>query len=216
MPITKPAVDAADYLEADSEDIQPKVGTTVQKGWGAVDDIAAPAQGGDFPTDFRFTEEPQLIKFLEDEPFAVYEQHWIERPKGKKSFVCIGDNCPMCDVLGDKPRGKFAFNIAVLSGDVTGVQILTAPPLLVRQLRKINEDDRKGPLSREFWEVSRLGTGPTTSYNLNYVRGRDLEEEWKLGDAVVQELVASAVPFTAEVIRETPRSEMLEIARSIA
>jgi hypothetical protein len=216
MPITKPAVDAADYLEADSEDIQPKVGTTVQKGWDAVDDRIQTSAVGDFPTDFRFTEEPQLIKFLEDEPFAVYEQHWIERPKGKKSFVCIGDNCPMCDVLGDKPRGKFAFNITVLSGDVTGVQILTAPPLLVRQLRKINEDDRKGPLSREFWEVSRLGTGPTTSYNLNYVRGRDLEEEWKLSDAVVQELVASAVPFTAEVIRETPRSEMLEIARSIA
>jgi hypothetical protein len=215
MPITKPAVDAADYLEADSEDIQPKVGTTVQKGWDAVDDRIQTAVG-DFPTDFRFTEEPQLIKFLEDAPFAVYEQHWIERPKGKKSFVCLGDSCPMCDVLGDKPRGKFAFNITVLSGDVTGVQILTAPPLLVRQLRKINEDDRKGPLSREFWEVSRLGTGPTTSYNLNYVRGRDLEEEWKLDDSVVQELVASAVPFTAEVIRETPRSEMLEIARSIA
>ena len=215
MPITKPAVEAADYLEPDSEDIQPKVGTTVQKGWDAVDDrMSTPV--GDFPTDFRFTEEPQLVKFLEDEPFAVYEQHWIERPKGKKSFVCIGDNCPLCDVLGDKPRGKFAFNIVVISGDTTGVQILTAPPLLVRQLRKINEDDRKGPLSREFWEISRLGTGPTTSYNLNIVRGRDLEEEWKLSTDDVQGLVAAAVPFTAEVIRETPRSEMLEVARSVA
>ena len=215
MTITKPTFQAADYLEVDSEDIQPKVGTTVQRGWDAVEDrMSTPV--GDFPTDFRFTEEPQLIKFLEDEPFAVYEQHWIERPKGKKSFVCIGDNCPLCDVLGDKPRGKFAFNIVVLSGDVTGVQILTAPPLLVRQLRKINEDDRKGPLSKEFWEVSRLGTGPTTSYNLNIVRGRDLEEEWKMDAETVQGLVAAAVPFTADVIRETPRSEMLEVARSVA
>ena len=215
MTITKPAVNSADYLEEDSEDLQPKVGTTVQKGWDAVDDrMSTPV--GDFPTDFRFTEEPQLIKFLEDAPFAVYEQHWIERPKGKKSFVCIGDECPLCNVLGDKPRGKFAFNVVVLSGDVTGVQILTAPPLLVRQLRKINEDDRKGPLSREFWEVSRLGTGPTTSYNLNIVRGRDLEEEWKMDGDTVQGLVAAAVPFTADVIRETPRSEMLEVARSVA
>ena len=215
MTITKPAVNSADYLEEDSEDLQPKVGTTVQKGWDAVDDrMSTPV--GDFPTDFRFTEEPQLIKFLEDAPFAVYEQHWIERPKGKKSFVCIGDECPLCNVLGDKPRGKFAFNVVVLSGDVTGVQILTAPPLLVRQLRKINEDDRKGPLSREFWEISRLGTGPTTSYNLNIVRGRDLEEEWKMDGDTVQGLVAAAVPFTADVIRETPRSEMLEVARSVA
>ena len=215
MPITKPAVEAADYLDVDSEDIKPKVGTTVQKGWDAVDStISVPT--GDFPTDFRFTEEPVLIKFLEDEPFAVYEQHWIERPKGKKSFVCIGETCPMCDILGDKPRGKFAFNIVVLSGDTQGLQILTAPPLLVRQLRKINEDDRKGPLSREFWEISRLGTGPTTSYNLNFVRGRDLNEEWNLDPNTVQELVAAAVPFTADVIRETPRSEMLEVARSVA
>lgn len=214
MPITKPVQNAEDYLlEEDSADIQPKVGTTVQKGWDAVDDRIQPV--GDFPTDFRFTEEPQLVKFLEDEPFAVYEQHWIERPKGKKSFVCIGDNCPLCDVLGDKPRGKFAFNIFVLSGDVEGVQILTAPPTLLRQLRKIAEDDRKGPLSREYWEVSRLGMGPTTSYNLNFVRGRDLEEEWKLSSDAAQELVATAVPFTAEVIRETPRSEMLEVARSV-
>ena len=216
MPITKPAVDAADYLEEDSEEIQPKVGTTVQKGWDAVD-ARVQTPSGDFPTDFRFTEEPQLVKFLEDEPFAVYEQHWIDSiSKGKKSFVCIGDTCPLCDVLGDKPRGKFAFNIVVLSGDSQGLQILTAPPLLVRQLRKINEDDRKGPLSREYWEISRLGMGPTTSYQLNIVRGRDLNEEWNLDPNTVQELVATAVPYTAEVIRETPRSEMLTVARSVA
>lgn len=215
MPITKPQQNAEDYLEEDSETITPKVGTTVQKGWDAVDStIATPV--GDFPTDFRFTEEPVLVKFLEDEPFAVYEQHWIERPKGKKSFVCIGETCPMCDILGDKPRGKFAFNIVVLSGETQGLQILTAPPLLVRQLRKINEDDRKGPLSREFWEISRLGTGPTTSYTLNFVRGRDLAEEWSLDPNTVQETIAATVPHTAEVIRETPRSEMLEVARSVA
>ena len=122
----------------------------------------------------------------------------------------------MCDILGDKPRAKFAFNVVVLSGETQGLQILTAPPLLGRQLRKINEDDRKGPLSREFWEISRLGTGPTTSYQLNIVRGRDLKEEWNLEPDTVQETLAAAVPFTAEVIRETPRSEMLEVARSVA
>jgi len=215
MPITQPAVDAETYLEEDREDIQPKVGTTVQKGWDAVDALVQ-ANSSEFPADFRFSEEPQLIKFLEDEPFAIYEQHWVERTKGKRSFVCLGDNCPLCDILGDKPRGKFSFNVLVLSGETTGVQIITAAPLLVRQIRKINEDDRKGPLSKEFWEVSRSGTGPTTVYTLNVVRSRDLAEEWKLDPDTVQETIASAVPFTAEVIRETPRSEMLEVARSVA
>jgi hypothetical protein len=214
MPITKPTIETDAYLSEDSEEATPKVGTTVQEGWDAFDAIVK-SDTSEFPTDFRFSEEPQLIKFLGDAPFASYEQHWIERPKGKKSFVCIGEACPLCDVLGDKPRGKFAFNILVLTGEVQGVQILTAPPSLARQIKKAHDDERKGPLSKEFWEISRLGTGPTTQYTLNFVRGRDLAEEWKLSSDAVQELVAAAVPFTAEVIRETPRSEMLEVARSV-
>ena len=215
MPITKPTVEADSYLSEDSEDAMPKVGTTVQQGWDAFDSLVQ-ENSSDFPTDFKFSESPQLVKFLEDQPFASYEQHWIERPKGKKSFVCIGEACPLCDVLGDKPRGKFAFNVLVLSGESQGVQIMTAPPSLARQIKKAHDDERKGPLSKEFWEVSRLGSGPTTQYTLNFVRGRDLAEEWKLSTDAVQELVAAAVPFTAEVIRETPRSEMLEVARSVA
>ncbi|CAB4166953.1 hypothetical protein UFOVP964_52 [uncultured Caudovirales phage] len=215
MPITKPAVDADTYLAPDSETIQPKVGTTVQEGWDAVEALSN--TDSEFPTDFRFSDEPQLIKFLQDRPFATYEQHWIERPKGKKSFVCLGDTCPLCDVLGDKPRGKFAFNVLVLIGETTGVQVLTAPPSLARQIKKAHDDERKGPLDREFWEISRMGTGPTTQYTLNFVRGRDLAEEWKLNLETVTEQIKSAEPFTAEeVVRETPRSELLEIARSIA
>ena len=217
MPITKPAVDADAYLEQDDENAMPKVGTTVQEGWDAAD-VLLKTDTTEFPTDFRFSEEPQLIKFLQDRPFATYEQHWIDAiAKGKKSFVCIGDGCPMCEILGDKPRGKFAFNVLVLTGDTTGVQVLTAPPSLARQIKKAHDDERKGPLNREFWEISRMGTGPTTQYTLNYVRGRDLAEEWKLKLEDVMALVAGAEPFTAEeVVRETPRSELLEIARSLA
>lgn len=217
MPITKPSVNADAYLAEDSEDLQPKVGTTVQEGWDAVDALLN-TTNSEFPADFKFSEEPQLVKFLQDRPFATYEQHWIDAiVKGKKSFVCIGDGCPMCEILGDKPRGKFAFNVLVLTGDNPGVQVLTAPPSLARQIKKAHDDERKGPLNREFWEISRMGTGPTTQYTLNYVRGRDLAEEWKLSLDEVNEQIANAVPFTADkVVRETPRSELLEIARSVA
>jgi len=217
MPITKPSVDADTYLTEDSETATPKVGTTVQQGWDSVDALLSTPATGDYPTDFKFTDQPQLVKFLDEGgPFASYEQHWIDGAPKKKSFVCIGDNCPMCDILGDKPRGKFAFNVLVLSDENPIVQILTAPPSLARQLVSAHKDDRKGPLNKEFWEISRLGTGPQTQYTLSFVRGRDLAEEWKLSPDTVQELVANAVPFTAEVIHETPRSEMLEIARSVA
>lgn len=215
MPITKPAVNADSYLEEDSETATPKVGTTVQQGWDAADALLKSDTPSEFPSDFKFSEEPQLVKFLEDGPFRVYEQHWIERPKGKKSFVALEENDPFTEILGSRPRPRFAFNVLVLSAESPSVQILTAPPSLARQIKKAHDDERKGPLSKEFWEISRLGTGPTTQYTLNFVRGRDLAEEWKLNIDEVNELVANAVPFTADVIRETPRSEMLEIARSL-
>ena len=187
MPITKPtdevATSPANYLDEDSETAEPKIGTTVQQGWEAAEALLTETSG-DFPTEFRFSEQPQLIKFLEDGPFRVYEQHWIERPTGKKSFVALAENDPFTDILGSKPRSRFAFNVLVLTGEAQGVQILTAPPTLARLIKKSHEDERKGPLSKEFWEISRMGTGPTTNY-------------------------------TMEFVRETPRSEMLKIARSL-
>ena len=194
----------------------PKSHAKVQGGWDALDALMKPVTT-EYPTDFKFSEEPTLVKFLEDGPFAVYEQHWIDGAKGRKSFVCIGENCPLCDVLGDKPRGKFAWNVYVLSGETQGVQVMTVPPVFARQVATANKDERKGPLVREFWEISRTGMGPTTNYSLNYVRGRDLAEEWKLKLDEVNALVEAAVPYTVDqVVRETPRSDMLEVARSVA
>ncbi len=103
-----------------------------------------------------------------------------------------------------------------MSGDTHTVQILTAPPSFARQIRRAHEDERKGPLSKEFWEVSRMGNGPTTQYTLNYVRGRDLEEEWNLTLESVNAIIKDAVCFTPDVIKETPREEMLKIAREVA
>lgn len=217
MSIVAPEVNASDYLTEDSPDIEPTVGTTIQSGWDTATELLE-QNNSEFPQDFKFNgEDATLIKFLQDQPFAVYEQHWIERPKGKKSFVCLGDECPLCEIAGDKPRGKFAFNVLVLSGKEKTVQVLTAPPSLGRLIKKSHEDERKGPIDREYWEISRMGTGPTTQYSLNFVRGRDLSEEWKVSEDTAKELEATAVCFTADkVVRETPRSELLEIARSIS
>ena len=76
MSITNPTVNAASYLDVDSEDATPKVGTTVQSGWDSADALLR-QDTTEFPTDFKFSEEPQLIKFLEVGPFRVYVQHWI-------------------------------------------------------------------------------------------------------------------------------------------
>lgn len=214
MPITAPSANADTYLDEDNEDVAPKVGTTVQEGWDAANESMTKKQG-DYPVDMKFSSEATLVKFLDVPPLS-YQQHWIDRPKGRKSFTCIGEDCPLCDVLGDEPRNKTAFQVYVLSGDTQGLQILTAVPTLFRLIKKANEDDRKGPIGREFWAVSRTGTGKETLYSLDYVRARDLEEEWGLNPEKVTELVASATPWSKEqVVRNESRSDLLEVARSL-
>ena len=231
MPIARPSVNADKYLDSDEfeskplptskapvfededEDEAPKVGTSVQAGWAAgVERLKETTD--EYTNDFKWSDEPTLVKFVGDGPFYIYYQHWIER-QGKKSFVCLEDGCPLCDIAGDKPRSKFAFTVAVLDEDGPTVQILTAPPSLFRQLKAAHEDSRKGPLSKHYWALSRTGSGPKTSYILDMVRARDLAEEWDLDPASVEEAVADIEPLTPDVIRATPRQELLEIARSI-
>ena len=97
MPITKPTIETDAYLDEDTETAIPKVGTTVQKGWDAFDAIAVPSDS-EFPTDFKFSEEPVLIKFLEDQPFAVASSDRsarmsLARCRGAGLRQKCGDSC---------------------------------------------------------------------------------------------------------------------------
>jgi hypothetical protein len=215
--INVPTAQVDDYdldepLVEDAPEATPKHGTSVQAGWGAADALLKP-KGGDYPNDFRFSDAVQLVRFLDNEPFSVYQQHWLER-EGKKSFVCLGDDCPLCDILGDKPRGKFAFNVLICTDEEPSVQILTAPPTFARQLRAANDDPRRGPLTKYYWAISRQGSGPQTAYTLDRVRATDLAEEWDLDAEALEEVAAGATRYGAEAVYVTPRAELLEVARS--
>jgi hypothetical protein len=214
--INRPTVDADSYLAEDSVDLEPTVGTTVQAGWGAAAAALKPKQAaGDYPTDFRFSEQAALVRFLEDEPFAVYDQHWIDRTEGKRSFVCLGEDCPLCTIAGDKPRPKFAFNIIVLSDGEPNVQIMTAPPSFARQLQAANDDPRRGPLTKFYWAIARTGSGNTTQYTLDRVRATDLAEEWELDADDIDAFASTAITYDKSVVYVSPREELLKLARQL-
>lgn len=215
--VTQPTVDASSYLEEDSVDAQPKHGTTVQAGWGAASKLLkAKDKVSAYPTDVKFSEQPVLVRFLEDGPFMPYEQHWIDRTEGKRSFVCLGDECPLCTIAGDRPRAKFAFNVLVLSEEEPNVQILTAPITLARILFAAHEDPKRGPLTKHDWAISRLGTGRDTQYTVERVRREtDLVEEWELDPRKIDEIAAKAVKYDASAVYISPREELLEVARQI-
>jgi hypothetical protein len=212
-----PSVNADSYLAEDTVDIEPKHGTTVQSGWGAAASALKPKrEAGDYPTDFRFSDQAQLVRFMQDEPFAVYEMHWIDAIKeGRRSFVCLGDECPLCTIAGDKPRPKFAFNIIVLSDGEPNVQIMTAPPSFARQLQAANDDPRRGPLTKYYWAVSRTGSGNTTQYTLDRVRGTDLADEWELDDESIIAFAATAVSYDKSAVYVSPREDLLKVARQL-
>lgn len=212
--INNPSVDAEYYLADDTVEATPTHGTTVQSGWAAAKDILKPKKDG-YPTDFRFSEQAQLVRFLQDDPFAIYEQHWIDRTEGKRSFVCLGDECPLCTIAGDKPRPKFAFNVIVLSDGEPNVQIMTAPPSFARQLQAANDDPRRGPLTKYYWAISRTGSGNTTQYTLDRVRATDLADEWELDAESIDDFAATAVSYDTSAVYVSPREELLELARTL-
>jgi hypothetical protein len=214
--VTQPSVDADLYLE-DSVEAAPKHGTTVQAGWGAADAYLNKPKNTEskFATNFKFSETPTLVRFLDDGPFHVYEEHWVERTEGRRSFVALEEDDPLTIIAGLKPRAKFAFNVLVLSDEEPEVQIMTAGITLARQLRAANDDPRRGPLSKHYWAVSRLGIGRDTQYTLERVRANDLAEEWELDVAAIDAAMANVVKYDKSAIYTSPREEMLELARSL-
>lgn len=216
MTINQPTVDAELYLE-DSADSTPKHGTSVQAGWGAADAFLNKPKSTEskFATNFKFSETPTLVRFLDDAPFHVYEEHWVDRTEGRRSFVCHGDDCPLCTIAGDKPRAKFSFNVLVVSDEEPTVQVMTAGITLAKQLRTANDDPKKGPLSKHYWALSRLGTGRETQYIIDRVKASDLVEEWELDPTTIEPIAASAVRYDQSTVYVSPREELLELARTM-
>lgn len=214
MAIKNPAVSAESYEDNVLMDDDMSESSIVS-GWDAADSMLTPKKrSGDYPVDTKLGEEVQLFRFLENEPFAIYKQFWVER-EGKKSFVCLGDDDPLEVIAGLVPRPKFAFNVLNLSVDTPELQVLTASTTLARQLRAANDDPRFGPLTKHYWAISRQGTGAQTVFNLQRVRSTDLEEEWKLDHDEISALADNVVLHESGIIKVGTYDEHLEIARSL-
>jgi hypothetical protein len=214
--VNNPSVNADNYLVDEDENIPAKHGTTVQSGWDVADKFLKPKkEAGNYPTDFKIAEQPKLVRFLDDAPFMIYEQHWINRTEGKRSFVCLGEDCPLCTIAGDQPRPRFVFNVLVLTDEEPNVQILNATPTLAKILRAKNDDPKFGPLSKFYWAISRQGTATTTQYIVERVKAMDLAEEWELDVEEVETAIATAVKFDDSAVYVSPREELLKLARQL-
>jgi hypothetical protein len=187
--------------------------TLVRGGWGSVD--AVKNADSPFAQRLKVTDDPQIIKFLNDEPYASWRQHWVER-QGQKSFVCIADfdekGCPLCDA-GSRPSIRIAFNVALLiPGEEPVLKSYEVGPRVIDQLKNFHTDPRTGPLSKNYWAVSKTGKGATTATAHQPVKERDLEE-WGLtniDDSQIKALVGKS--YTADIISIPSRKDLLDVA----
>ncbi len=210
---------AAGAFEDEDENEMSERSSAVQAGWDAARKAMANSGKG-FTKEFKFSEEPTLVKFLDGKPFAVYAQHWLNEKEGRKSYVCLGHRCPLCNVLGHSPSKKIAFSVLNFGteGDDPEVQILAVGPRFAGQLERLHSDKKTGPLDGRdrFWALSRSGKGTSTSYSALPVKERDLADDWDLSPEDVAGFLASAEPFEANAIRVDKYDELMEIARDLA
>lgn len=208
--------DETDMVSEEQEETmteKPQARTLVRGGWGSVD--AVKNADSPFAQRLKIADEPQIIKFLNDEPYASWRQHWIER-QGQKSFVCIGEfddkGCPLCD-SGDRPSVRIAFNVALLvAGEEPSIKSYEVGPRVIDQLKNFHNDPRTGPLSKHFWAVSKTGKGATSATAHQLVRDRDLEE-WGINSFTdADHALWSEKAYTADIIQIPNRSDLISIA----
>lgn len=168
---------------------------------------------------FRWDEDPQLIKFLDNDPWS-YDQHWVTR-EGKQSFPCLGTGCPLC-AIGVKVSQKIVYPILNLTppkGDDFLTQSLEVGQTLDDTLAAHDASTKTGPLTRLWWSVSRTegarSTGKRKKYNYVFtpVKDRDLEEDWEIDLDDAEDAVAEAkIPDPKTVLGEWNRAQLQEIA----
>ncbi|WP_020142252.1 hypothetical protein [Terracoccus sp. 273MFTsu3.1] len=202
-----------------------KSGRAAASGWGAAEEVreAIPSTGN-FAEDLKLPEKGKIIiKFVEDEPFDSYAEHWVPQ-KGKQSFTCAGEDCPLCEV-GNRPNAKICFNVISLADPAkpelkrwrTGVQIAeTIKEFTVK-------GEKTAPLSREdyYYEVKRAKTAnDKTVTTVTPIKARDLDSDYDiepLTDDDIDEAIEKAGGlYDWESTEDTPMSVLEQQADKAA
>jgi hypothetical protein len=185
----------------------------IKRGWAAADSLQS--KNSPYAQSLKLSEKAIIVKFIEDEPYASFRQHWVER-KGQKSFVCIDGidpkGCPLCDA-SNRPTDRYSFNVVLLSagGDDPVIKSYDVGGRVIDQLRNFHLDDKQGPLSKHYWAISRSGTGPRASTNHQMIRERDLSDYdlEALSDSDIRALRKDA--YDESIVNIPSRKELLEI-----
>lgn len=198
----------------------------IREGWSAGKQTME--ETSSFAQAFKPEEHMQIIKFLDDKPYANWRRHWVERQgqQGtiKRPYACpqtVHKECPLCNV-GDKVQGVSSFNIAVLGDD--GVPMLKTWDVGVRLFNVLSghhSDPKVGPLTKGYFGVSQSGKsggrgkGGQVQTNVSPISPTALKADYGMPIPSAAEL-GRLPKYTKDVIEIPKRSELEEVAQELA
>ena len=119
---------------------------------------------------------------LDSEKAVVsFRQHWV--PQGgnqsDRPHTCIGADCPLCE-MGDRSTAALRINILDMSSSSGPKKILQIGIRAWNALKEAATSKKTGKidLEKDFFTVSRSGSGNKSQTNFRPVKLRDIEEEW--------------------------------------
>jgi hypothetical protein len=188
-------------------------------GWGGMNTTLA--EGGAFARSLKITDEPVVVKFLDDEPFDSFRSHWIEKT-GRKSYRHLTGVCPLCDPFGDQPQAtSVCFNvISFADPENPKLEYIEAGSRLSRKLENLSEDKRFDGLSdpRLYVALSATGKGKDRQPNVEVIKVRDLFEDWDiqaLSDPQIEELAQKAYAIGSSVDEIPTEEELRELVAEL-
>lgn len=183
-------------------------------GWDAVSKQRAARSTGAHRLDIK--DEEVLLKFLEPEPFGLYEQHWV----GQRSYTCIEDKgtvCPLC-ALGYNTRYLVLFNVYDMkAGDN---KFWPAGPNAVREIEDLKETGRNWPIDKAglYFSIKRTKKeNGFFEFKVSPVKERDLQDDFGV-EALTEEEIKEAIAtkFDESVIPYSSREQLEEVASKLA
>jgi hypothetical protein len=191
----------------------------ISSGWSV--DRRSPVTKGDKPDKFTVSDdgEESLIAFLESTPFASFFQHWILVDSRRQPRVCLGDDCPLCDI-GDRPKSADYFNVILITSDEPKLQVWYATADPAAAIKERADNKRTSPLNKPglYFAVSkRKAKNDFFTYSVDPVKEDELEADWgvlAITDEQISKLAEGA--YTAEIVKVHSKSELRELAGKLA
>jgi hypothetical protein len=204
----------------EEEDSSDSSGLAIRGGW--TEGQKTMDSSSDYAQVLKLENDIQIIKFLDDQPYANYRRHWVDRmtAKGpqKRAYTCletVGKTCPLCSIA-DRPQAVSAFNVALV-GDDGQVMLKTwdVGARIFNVLKTYANNPKIGPLSKGYFAVSKSGVKQNTQVNVIPVRENALLEDYEITPPTAAE-IKSAGKYDSSIIQIPKKSDLEEIAQEIS